>query len=1158
MLNDQNEIIMTNDLNNAIAIIGIAGRFPESENIKEFWDNLCNSKNCITSNFPFKEGNFIHAFGQLKNIEDFDADFFDIAPSEALSLDPQHRLFLELSWCALEDAGYVPDSYTGAIGVFGGTALSSYMLNNLISNKKITTPIHNYLIRIGNDKDFLTTRVSYKLNLTGPSVSIQTACSTSLVSVATACTHLLTYQCDLAIAGAVNVTVPQTGYEFQEGMIFSSDGKCRPFDAAAAGTVPGNGGGIVILKRYDEAIADNDHIYAIIAGYAVNNDGNDKVGYSAPSITGQARVILSAIEMAEVDPQKIIFLEAHGTGTILGDPIEFKALKEVFSSKTNATQFCALGSVKSNIGHLMEASGMASLIKASLALKYRILPATLNVSEPNPHIDFGNSPFYLNLQPQQLTSEYPLYAGVSSFGIGGTNSHIILREAPQKELSSKYRSHELLIFSAKSETALEKMLTNMDNFIEQEPLLSLSNLAYTLHLGRSNFPFKTFFVVESSQSLKKETLTYRYLNNKNTYNPISKEHRKLIFLCKPSENLEFTYTLYQDLYHTEPVFKSVFDQTLEQFNKTLKQNLNQFLYLNKYLNLNRKIDPESELITNCISFCIFYALGRLLLDWGIKPDFILGEELGEFLCACLSDLFSIHEAVDLIISYIRTKNPLLKEVEYKQYENLLEKTRFNNPSIPFLLNHYSKEYWLNILNDKTNYPHFFNTFDLNDDYIVLNFADSSTLIDSTNPNLVINLSPERNESLSGTKNLYTAIGKLWSAGIFINWNNYHRDDNAKRISIPSYPFEKERYWIEPIQDLGIDESISETGQKQNQAKDKISDILAILWKKILGLSQVNYDSSFFLLGGDSIQVIQLISEINDYFNLSISFQTLNSHETINKLSAELSRLQHIQHQEVERKNIPNLIKLKEDENSCNLFLIHPIEGFLNIYNELIKNLQFKGSIYGIEALKQPTNVDSIEQLASEYIKIIQSTQATGPYNLLGFSFGGILALEIANQLELNNQQIQLLTIIDSINPTFFNKSIDTNLIDQLIRLVSSKSIDFSLINQMSYDDKMDLITQQLGFKNISKNLADTIKMQIDRNITYLKNYQPKCYKGAVLFIEAENDLNVDALPPSRYSWSSIFKGAVSTYKIPGSHIEMMKNPLIKILTIILDRKLNQI
>ncbi|NET89191.1 MAG: polyketide synthase, partial [Kamptonema sp. SIO1D9] len=397
-----------------IAIIGMAGRFPGAKNIDEFWQNLSNGVESI-SFFSDEEllasgidpallnnSNYVRARGVLSDIEMFDASFFNFTPHEAEVTDPQHRLFLEYAWEALESAGYNSETYDGRIGVYAGAGLNAYLLQNLSSNRQLSGAAEVYQLQIGNDKDFVPTRVSFKLNLTGPSVNVNTACSTSLVAVQMACQSLLNYQCDMVLAGGVSVRVPQkAGYLYEEGMILSPDGHCKAFDAQAQGTVIGSGVGIVVLKRLEDALADGDCIHATIKGSAINNDGSLKIGYTAPSIDGQAAVILEAQALAGIEAETVTYIEAHGTGTALGDPIEIAALKQAFSPHTQKKGFCAIGSVKTNVGHLDAASGVTALIKTVLALKHQKIPPSLHFQQPNPEIDFDNSPFYVNTKLEE-------------------------------------------------------------------------------------------------------------------------------------------------------------------------------------------------------------------------------------------------------------------------------------------------------------------------------------------------------------------------------------------------------------------------------------------------------------------------------------------------------------------------------------------------------------------------------------------------------------------------------------------------------------------------------------------------------------------------------------------------------------------------------------
>ncbi|MBV9773957.1 MAG: polyketide synthase, partial [Gemmatimonadetes bacterium] len=452
-----------------IAIVGLSGRFPGAKDVDAFWRNLRDGVESITHFEPeeldraaiepgeLADPGYVAARGILEDVEGFDAAFFDYTPREAQLTDPQHRLFLECAYEALETAGYDPRSYEGSIGVFAGAGVNSYLMFNLASAGEMNGTIDTFQAFIHNKNDHLTTRVAYKLNLRGPCVTVQTACSTSLVATALACQSLMSYQCDMALAGGAHVFVPQkTGYLHHEGGIGSPDGHCRPFDAKAAGTLGGNGAGVVALKRYEDAVADGDTIHAVIRGWALNNDGSVKVGYTAPGVDSQAEVISTAQVFADVAPETITYVEAHGTGTAIGDPIEIQALTKAFRRETEKSGFCAIGSVKSNIGHLDTAAGVAGLIKTVQALKHRELPPSLHFEEPNPRIDFASTPFYVNarLTPWE-TDGAPRRAGVSSFGMGGTNAHLVLEEAPVAEDATPSRPWQLLVVSGHTPAAME-------------------------------------------------------------------------------------------------------------------------------------------------------------------------------------------------------------------------------------------------------------------------------------------------------------------------------------------------------------------------------------------------------------------------------------------------------------------------------------------------------------------------------------------------------------------------------------------------------------------------------------------------------------------------------------------------------------------------------
>ncbi|WP_340147240.1 type I polyketide synthase [Ruminiclostridium josui] len=556
-------------LDGAIAIIGMAGRFPGANNTEEFWENLYNGVESVKffkhddlvkmgiDEHLLDNPKFVAADAILDGMDMFDAEFFDYSAREAEIMDPQHRLFLESAWEVLESAGYNSDLYDGRIAVYASANLSGYMVRNLYSNPELVESLGSFKIMIANGQDFLATKVSYKMNLMGPSVNVNTLCSSSMVAVHYACQSLNNFECDIAMAGGVSFQVSRNeAFFYQEGGIGSADGHCRAFDSKANGTVSGSGLGILALKRLEDAIADGDYIHAIIKGTGINNDGSSKNSYTAPNVDGQAECIAEAIEMSGVNPETITYIDAHGTGTNLGDPIEIAALTKAFRAYTDKKEFCAIGSVKTNIGHLVNAGGVASMIKTILAMKHRIIPASLNFQEPNPKIDFVNSPFYVNSELSKWETEgFPLRAGVSSFGIGGTNTHVILEEAPDVQPSEKSkRPYQLISLSAKTETALEKMTQNLVEHINKNPDLNLADIAFTHHVGRRSFNHRRIVVCKDLIDLKEK------LNNSASCNVISyfqkHKNRPVVFMFPGDVKY---VNEWGELYKTEEKFRKTVD-----------------------------------------------------------------------------------------------------------------------------------------------------------------------------------------------------------------------------------------------------------------------------------------------------------------------------------------------------------------------------------------------------------------------------------------------------------------------------------------------------------------------------------------------------------------------------------------------------------------------
>ncbi|WP_018015939.1 type I polyketide synthase [Teredinibacter turnerae] len=494
---------MTTDELQSVAVVGMACRFPGANDVDTFWQNLAQGEESITSlsdeqlrsvgvsEQEITNGKYVKKASLVDAVDLFDADFFQFTPREAEITDPQHRVLIETLYEALEHAGYAPGRIDGKIGLYAGVGMNGYLINNILKQPDLLESIGMYPLLIGNDKCYAASQIAYKLNFTGPVMAVDTACSTGLVATHQAYRSLLAYDCDLALAGAVKLNVPQTGYLYEQGGINSPDGCCRPFDDKAGGTIFGSGSGVVALKRLEDARRDGDTIHAVIRGSSINNDGTAKVGFTAPSVEGQQDVISDAIMFSDVDAETITYVETHGTGTRLGDPIEFQALQNAFSTFTNKKQYCAIGSVKSNIGHLETAAGMAGLIKVILALKNKKIPPSLNYSDSNAEIDFDNSCFYVNKHLRDWDDTTLLRAGVSSFGIGGTNAHIVIEQAPPQEVTISNVGIHLLPISAKSPIALQQKVVMLEEFLRKNKHVNIADVAYTLQCGRGHFEFRT-------------------------------------------------------------------------------------------------------------------------------------------------------------------------------------------------------------------------------------------------------------------------------------------------------------------------------------------------------------------------------------------------------------------------------------------------------------------------------------------------------------------------------------------------------------------------------------------------------------------------------------------------------------------------------------------
>jgi amino acid adenylation domain-containing protein len=1009
----------TQDLSNALAIVGMSGRFPGAPTVAEFWRNQLAGVESI-AHFRVEDlevanaaavaadPTYVPARPVLDDVDLFDAAFFGIYPKEAELMDPQQRIFLECCWEAIEDAGYDPLNCPAMTGVYAGCSPSTYFLRHVCRDRRFIEDyvsgyqVANYPVTLGSNVDFLATRVSYKLNLKGPAFTMVAGCSTSLIAVCQAAQALQTYQCDMALAGGVSISFPQKrGYPYQEGGMVSPDGHCRAFDENANGTVFGAGAGVVVLKRLEDAVADGDSIYAVIRGFATNNDGSDKVGYTAPSVEGQANVIAMAQALAGVSPDSIGYVEAHGTGTPLGDPIEMAALTKAFRTHTKAKQFCAVGTAKTNVGHLDIAAGITGLIHATHIVRDGVFPPTLHFQKPNPKLDLENTPFFLNSKRKEWRQENgPRRAGVSAFGVGGTNAHVVLEQAPARQSSPSDRSMQLLVLSARSEKALENATTNLYHYLNGHPGLNLADAAWTLQAGRGSFPCRRAIVArdvpEAIASLSQ------------------RDRKRLPTRLKPLENPTVSFlfpgqgaqhpNMGRELYENERVFRESVDQCAEILHAPLGVDLRSLLYPAESASEEAKKRVTDTVIAQPAIFTIEYALAQLWMSWGIRPAAMLGHSIGEFTAACLAGVFSLVDALTLVAargnlmqvlprggmlsvrlpeSELRTRldgklslaavnspslcvvaGPFdaLEEFEkklgadgimcrrlvtshafhssmmdpiIKPFTKLVAEVRPGRPQIPYVSGVTGT--W--ITEQETTDPgywarHFRQPVEFAPALAELRKKPNSILLEVGPGNVLSTLarqqagaSPDQlilsslGDSFSGdgdAASVMNSMGALWLAGAQPDWRELHGEEKRQRISLPTYPFERKRYWIDaPLLDESAaalpavpvaippfaeapasEESIQVNVNSQTLAastafvsrQTKITKVLSEIFEDLSGvdLSQADGSTSFLEMGFDSLFLTQVTQSLHGKFGVKITFrQLLGDLSTMDALSEYL-------------------------------------------------------------------------------------------------------------------------------------------------------------------------------------------------------------------------------------------------------------------------------
>ncbi len=982
-----------------VAIVGMAGRFPGADSIDTFWQNLCDGEESITyfdldqidGSVPESvkcDPNYVPARGVVEGVELFDAAFFGISPQEAKLMDPQQRLFLETAWQALENSGHDPERYEGVIGVYAGMNSNTYYANNVVHHPQEIGRLGEFQTMLANERDYLATRAAFKFGLNGPALNIYTACSTSLTAICQAFDAIRDGACDVALAGGVSVIVPQnSGYLYQEGGMFTPDGHCRPFDAAAKGTTFNSGLGVVVLKREEDARRDGDTVYAVIRGAGLNNDGGGKASFTAPSIEGQARVIRMAQEQAGFAPCSISYVETHGTGTPLGDPIEFSGLVEAFGSDLPGRS-CAIGSLKGNVGHLIHAAGVASVIKMALALKHRVLPPSINFDRPNPNIDFSNSPFYvLDKKMAWPDGATPRRCGVSSFGVGGTNAHVVMEEAVAVALEgTASRPQQLLLLSARTEGALERATDQLFDYLDSSRA-SLADVAYTLQTGRRQFIHRRAIVCPDGGDLRPREIAKQWIGTGRSRGGAP----KVIFMF-PGQGSQYV-NMGRNFYEREAVFREAADLCFEVLRPLLERDLKQVLYPDNPADS----DEAEQLIkqtayTQPALFTVEYALAQLWRSWGVEPAAMIGHSIGEFVAACLAGVFSLEDALSLVAERARLMqaqaagsmlsvrqsadqvaalldehsaiaaingatlcvaagpdgsmqrlrqqlesegvacrllhtshafhSPMMEPV-VEPFLRRCQGVPLSAPAIPFVSTVTAQwiddaqatdpEYWARHLRETVRFADGIRCLWERPDYIMLEVGPRTTTAtlarqQATDKRNQLALSSLGDSAESATEwgRLLFAMGQLWIQGVDIDWRRFYQSEQRHKVALPSYPFERKRYWLDApaagaatLESNNRQDNQDELTMPQTDVSlsppSRLANLAGNIRQVMADVSGMELDEgmdglSFLELGFDSLVLTQASLALKNHFKTEIAFrQLMEEFTSVDELAAHFDQ-----------------------------------------------------------------------------------------------------------------------------------------------------------------------------------------------------------------------------------------------------------------------------
>ena len=1266
-------------MSNAVAILATAGRFPGARSVEEFWRNLVDGVESIrdfgddelaargVSPAAFSAPGYVKAAGLLEDADLFDAEFFGISPYDARLMCPQHRIFLECGWEALERAGYDPFRYDGRIGVFSGSNPSTYLLVNLQSHPGLVESIGHLATVVATDKDYIPTRLSYKLNLRGPSLSVNTACSTSLVAVHLACSSLLNGECDMALAGAVTVlTYP--GYPHQPGSPLSPDGRCRAFDVDAAGTGLGSGVGLVVLKLLDRALEDGDQILAVILGSALNNDGATKVSYTAPSPVGQEEVIAEALTVAGVDAATVSYIEAHGTGTALGDPLEVQALARVFRGRATP---CGIGSTKTNIGHLGAAAGLAGLIKTVCSLQHRRLAPSLNFTAPNPRVPFADSPFFVVDRPMPWTGPAPLRAGVSAFGFGGTNAHVVIEQAPDLPALPASSTPQVLLVSARTRTALAQQCEQLAAHLASHPEVDLGDVAFTLAQGRHAFRHRCAVVVANRRDAP-ELLRTRPASRAST--GFAEDDARVAFLL-PGMGPQHV-GMGRALYDAESTYRREFDRACEILRPLVHRDIRELVF-------GDRSDPrvgaaldESPMFGAAIA-STSWAVARQWQAWGVEPAALLGYSTGEYVAAALSGVLTLEDALALLVHRLDLIDRLGQEGRMASvplpadrcasfagegievaadngpvsvvagpsaaidrllawldqqgtpgrrlqssgayhssriepamapFRDEVAKLRVKAPAIPYVSavtgtwiraeDVVDPDYWVRHMRQAVRFGPAFSTLAASHRVIVEagpgmqmtglarqhGAAPAST-------HLITSSLPHPADPESDHQHMLLALGRVWTAGVRIGDGVIGR--GRRRVLLPTYPFERQSYWVAPRPadttgpiDNPLFAPLADHARRETPAADPHSlpttateELLCRVWAQCLGLAHVGVDDAFTELGGTSLLALQMIVRLPLPMQARLRLSDLFELQTVRRIAARLDG-----GAAAAPETTRDVIALRPGERPA-VFCPHALMGGTSmLYGPLVSRLTMPHAVFGLDARglsdDRPPRT-TIEDMAAAYIDAMRSVQAAGPYQLLGYSIGGLIAYEMSRQLAAAGEDVALMLLDASAFAQFEDMADDRRRLDRWNRgPVADTAAMLAFICERfgrpieetavrahrSRDAQIDAAIDGLIGSAAATRAMPGLDERADRgalrrllsvalaNLEAARDYRPQSFPGDIVFcapLDADPGLLYPIARPEAF-WARLAGGGFELRRVPGNHLTMMDAPHVAAIGSIVD------